>query len=62
MKRGRTRTHVVSLYVCVCAFGGHTPAETRGSGLDSHVPSGKDTVPLSAPLSASFRSVQSALM
>lgn len=31
--------------VCVC--GGHTQAQTRGSVLDSHGLSGKDTVPLS---------------
>lgn len=32
---------------CVCVYGGHTQAQTRGSVLDSHGLSGKDTVPLS---------------
>lgn len=46
----------------VCACGGLTQAQTRGSVLDSHGLSGKDTVPLSLFLSHLLSNVWSPLM
>lgn len=62
LRGGDEHGHMWRVSVCVCVCGGHTQAQTRGSVLDSHGLSGKDTVPLSLFLSHPLSSVWSSLM